>query len=551
MDLAPERLHRTAVDIVDELRREPAFGAELQRAQRQFFGGAPDYAPTNEARQAAAGRFAEWFVLERESEHLGATPLEAVGGLSERVRAVLRASVCGLFLVEASGDDVRVRDVITGDAFDLATDAQLAPGDVVVGRVYPAQLDAVTPSPVAAILRQGQDVVAALQRDLARAGLARRLTQAEIEAVLFRSAGELSTAQVRRVPPERLEARLDSLLRAGGDTNYSAADISAALAAATDGPGHVMGPLLEDLAFDTDVDLDAARTTMLELWNEHRLRAAQPAPAPGPEPTPPTGHAQRPPLPAGPGLGATIAARIEQGLAAHENIEALFADVEGMLGVEGSDEDDDNDNDGATVPEGDLDALRAEFLWERGYSPDSAHATVLDAFVEHQRQLPTPGVYLESIPARELVSFLLRTYLATPAATRTAAVSARFAVLREFYAWGVETQSYDLDAAIDECERVLIEELPRLQRASVALSRAAPAPASARPRVLRVTRIDAGEVEVVGDGTEPSWLDVPEAAADLRADDRILVAVTSDGRDGLRLVGLATVLPSGTADLLE
>ncbi len=562
MDLAPDRLHRTTVDIIAELQTDQGLTTEMARAERQFFGGAPDYVPDGPPREVARGRFAEWFVLERESEHLGATPVDAVGGLQDGVRDALKASLCGLFVVESVAPEIRARDAITGEAFELATDAPLAAGDVVVGRVYPAELDAVSPSPVAAILRQGQEVVAALQRDLQRTGIDRRLSQAEIEAVMFRATGELSATQSRRVPPERIEARLDSLLREGGDKDYSAAEISAALEAATDGPGGVIGPLLEALAFETDVDIEASRTTMLELWNEHRLRTQERAlvpppalgshpspllsPLPSPQGAPPT--APEPTLQPG-ALGATIAARIERGLAAHEDLEALFADVEGMLGDDDEASDDDDDPLGPSA-EGDLDALVAEFLWERGHAEDSAPAQVLRGFAEHQRQLPTPGVYLEAIPARELISDLLRVFLATPGAERVAAVRARFAVLREFYAWAVETQAYDLDEPIGQCESMLIEPLPRLQRASAALSVSAVGPAQ-RPRVLRVARVDGGEIEVVGDGTEPTWIDVPEAAVDLRADDLILSAVVADGRGGLRFQGLAVVLPAAAADLLE
>lgn len=564
MDLAAERLHRTTVDIVAELTRDQGFAGEVLRAQREFFAGSPDYVPEGPAHDVAHGRFCEWFVLERESEHLGAVPVEAVGGLPRPVREALRASVCGLFLVEASEPAVRVRDVATDETLELQTDAALATGDVVVGRAYPGEVDALVPSPAAAILRQGQAVAAALQRDLQRAAITRRLTQAELEALLFRNVGKVATTQARRVPPERLEARLDSLLRAGGDTSCSAAEISQALDAAVEGPGGVMGPLLEALAFDTDVDLDAVRTTLLELWNEHRLRAqarafgtqvdSQVDPAvefaDGGDPIeaarqPPAA----PPLEAEtPGLGATIAERIERGLANREDIEALFADVEGMLGDD--DEGDDDGDDAAGTAQGDLDALVQEYLWERQLAPESDPARALEEFVAHQTQLPVPGVYLEAIPARELVSFLLRAYLTAAAPGRAAQVRVRFAALVDFYAWAEETQVYELAAALDACEQMVIEPLDRLHRASLALSRDAAGDAP-RPRVLRVQQVEGGEIEVVGSDTEPTWIDAPEAAVDLRADDLMLAALVSNGRGGLRVVGPAVVLPAAAADLLE
>lgn len=548
MQLTPERLQRTTVDIVAELARDPGFAGELARARRLFFGGEPDYAPVGEARDAAEGRFSEWFVLERESEHLGAVPVDAVAGLTREVREALRDSVCGLFVVESQGQERRVRDGLTDEVQTLETAASLQLGDVVVGRLYPCGVDTLSPSPVSAILRDGGAVVAALQRDLERAGLDRRLTQAELEAVLFRSASEVAVTQARRLPPERLEARLDSLLREGGDQTHSSAEISAALEAATQGPGPVMGPILEELAFDTGVDLDAVREVMLQIWNEHRLRAGesaaqQPPAAPAPLRAPERAHK-------GPGLGATIAERIERGLAAHEDIEALFADVEGMLG---DDEDDEESDDAEPLgdSEGDLDPLIQEYLWEEKLDAQSDVARTLAAFLAQQQAQPVPGVYLESIPSRDLTAFLLRTYLAAAPAQRPQAVRDQFAALRAFYDWAAQTQCYDLAEPLAECSATMLDPLDRLQRASLALSTSDKPRAGLQPKVLRVLQIDGGEVEVVGAGVDSLWLDVPEAAVDLRNEDLILAALSRDGHGGARIEGYAVVVPSGVAALLE
>ncbi|MEZ5964989.1 MAG: hypothetical protein R3F56_14235 [Planctomycetota bacterium] len=544
MDLGPERLLRTVVDLVAEATTDSGLHGEVLRAQREFFGGSE--LPPGPAQELARGRFCEWFVLERESEHLGARPIDVLGGVPDAVRRALRDSVCSLFLVEQCSPYVRVRDVGSNETHELQTDATLDVGDLVVGRLYPGEADAVLPSPSAAILREGTQVAAALQRDLERAGIGRRLTQAEIEAVLFRNAAELQATQARRVPPERLEARLDSLLRAGGDRAHSAATISEALEAAASGPGQVIGPVLDALAFDTSVDLEAMRTAMLELWNEHRLRALERSREPAPR------QAEAPRRTVidrdARGLGATIADRIEQGLAAHEDIEELFADVEGMLGDE-SDEDEDPADEGAGALAGDLDALVQEFSWERSLDADSATGQILAEFVEHQTQLPVPGVYLEAIPARELVSFLLRAYLTAAPDQRSDAVRTRFAALAAFYVWAEETQMYELASTLAECRVAIVEPLERLQRASLALSQAAAT--AQRPRVLRVQRIEAGEVEVVGSETMPTWLDVPEAAVDLRVDDLLLAAMTADRQKGLVLQGPVVVLPAAAADLLE
>jgi hypothetical protein len=221
-----------------------------------------------------------------------------------------------------------------------------------------------------------------------------------------------------------------------------------------------------------------------------------------------------------------------------------------MLGAALEEDEDPASDDASPAVYGDLEALVQEYLWERQVDADSSTARTLHLFVEHQNQLPVPGVFLEAIPARELVSFLLRTYLAATGSERAAQVRARFAALAEFYSWAQETQVYSLADALGECRQALIEPLDRLTRASVALSQGG-ADAAHRPRVVRVNRVDGGEVEVVGSDTEPSWIDAPEAAPDLRPDDVVLAALRPDGRGGLSVVGPAVVLPGAAADLLE
>jgi hypothetical protein len=115
--------------------------------------------------------------------------------------------------------------------------------------------------------------------------------------------------------------------------------------------------------------------------------------------------------------------RLDQGLAAHEDLEQLFADVEGMLGAAAADGDDD-DGDGAA--EGDLAPLITEYLWERGHAAETAPARVLAELLAQQRSLPVPGVYLEAIPARDFSRLLLQVYLGSTSSRRWPSASGRW-----------------------------------------------------------------------------------------------------------------------------
>lgn len=556
--LDPARLQRTTREIAAELASDPAMAAELTRARREFLGGAPARPDS-----AADARFCEWFVTERDSDVLGDIPARVVGGVPADVREALLDSVCGLFLVAGAGNEVRLRDVITDDDLNMPGDPRLALGDVLMGRLYPVDDGLVSPSPLVTVVRDGAALVEAVRNDLARADLARRLSQAEVEAVLHLSTpgaaargaqddaaeAEEDVAAADALPPEHYEAQLAELLGDPDELDMTAADISRALAASPNSAGAVIGPLLEQFAFETAADLGVIHQTLVELWNAHRL-------APHPAQAAPTAERSRQTNRDGddgddldgPGLGAAIARRLEQGDAAHEDVDKMFGDIESLLGAEDEDEDDDDD---WNRPDGDLDPLVTEFLWERDHAPGSAAATVLAAFIQQQSALPVPGVYLEAITPNEIARFLLQTYLSTPPGQRAARVGATFAVLSEFFVWAEDTQEYALAATIETCRREVAEPLSRTARASLALSTATEVVAGRRAQVHRVLRIEAGEVEVVGDNDAPVWLDLPDAASMLRVGDILLAGLEPNGHGGARVDGLAVVLPAGASSLIE
>jgi len=387
---------RAVTALAARLAKDNHLAAELQRARREFFlDGKAASAALPGAAEAAELRFQEWFTLERESEVLGAVPatVPELGGDA----ADFVDSQAGLWLVQSvTARTVEARDLQDGQTIDLNAPAgTLDAGDLVVGRVFAEGAGRWTPSTAAAIFRPGNEIAQAFLRDMQRVGLERRLHQVELERLLLMrptapraTPAPAPTDAETDAPLEHLEADLDILLTTSG-SEHSAAAISQQLAMAVR-PGPVLGPLLDDLAFDTSVDLDAARELLLAIWNAHHRARSDDGDAPAEDRGAP-----------GETLGERLVRTLDEGLAQKRDVEELFAQLERMAGIEpdetdddeadGDDEDDDadivvsrsqprdhDDEDADDVTDQDADgnlaALIEEYLWETGRSEDPAAA---------------------------------------------------------------------------------------------------------------------------------------------------------------------------------
>ncbi|MCB9887185.1 MAG: hypothetical protein H6838_16965 [Planctomycetes bacterium] len=525
--------------LAERLQREPRLEAETMRARRDFFGaeGAARPQPA-----AAEFRFAEWLVLERESEVLGAVPAD-VRSYTEGIE--LRDSLSGVFLVAAAdGGEVSVRDLQGEDEFDLSVpEGSLQVGDLVVGRLYNTS-EGHRPSSAAAVFRPGTSLAEAFRHDVERLDLGRRLQQVELEHLLLRrpEQGASPTAEpANTLPLERLEAELDQLLLAAG-SERSAAAISQQLSEA-DRPGRVMGPLLEELAFDTGIDLDRARQLLLQLWNAWLVRR-------GPE----AGPGAAPTVPPGATLGERMVRALDEGLRRHQDVDEVFAQLERMAGLDqGAADDDENPFDrepeGADeTAAGNLDALVQEYLWETGREQQPA-AAALRIWAGLQANAALPHDDIELVTSQDLLRLLLHVYLGAPATARAAAVQTAFAELRRFYEWLDETQELHLSAVLEGCRGGLLDQVDRLAEASQLLS-VGPAGAT-RPTLLRVEDLGSDGFGVQDDEGENHWLRADRAAvAALRVGDLLLGAIERDPA-GAKFVGLVVALPHDARALME
>jgi hypothetical protein len=519
--------------------------AERQRAHREFFRG-------DGGGDAAEQRFLEWFLLERESESLGAAP-----GVVPRFATeaqVLDGSAVGVFLVlPGDGETVEARDLQDDAGFELSVPPQsLREGDMLVGRLFPTADGLWAPSTAAAVFRPGGQLAEAFRRDVERLGLDRRLQQIELEFLLLRRPDQAPspTATARdEAPLEHLEADLDALLRAAG-AEQSAATVSAQLGAAAR-PGAVMGPLLDQLAFETDVDLDAIRELLLRIWNAHH--AGRPAAGSG---TPGAGAAGS--------LGERLVRTLDDGLRQQRDIDELFAQIERMAGIEPDSDDGlagdeepladaagdatDADELGATgSAPGDLDPLVEEYLWETGRQ-QAEGAAVLRQWVALQGNAAVPHTDLEQVTGVDLLRLLLHCYLGAQPADRATAVQRAFAELQSFYDWAARTQDLDLRTVLPQCA-AFVAEIDRLERASALLSTASRT--TTRPVFLQVEDLAADGFGVRDDDGAHHWLRAAPATTSLLRQGDLVLGGLELGATGPTLAGPVVVLPGAARDLME
>ena len=613
--------------LAAKLAADPRLRAEVQRARREFFGASARAdddraAAVPGAASAAEHRFAEWFALERTCDTLGDVPVElpAYGEFADD----LLGSQAGVFLVQdAIGGAVSARDLQDDTVLDLMVPPQsLREGDLLVGRLFPSGPGTYTPSTACAVFRPGVELGRAFARDLQRLELDRRLQQVELEHLLLRrpeqtrsptaapaTAGQVAGTSAAAAPPavplEHLEADLERVLREAG-SELSATTISQQLALVAR-PGQVIGPLLDEMAFDSDIDLDRLRDLLLHIWNAHHAEEDDVAAVDGPVPGAAPGET----------LGERLVRTLDEGLAQKRDVADLFAQLEKMAGIEpepeeaedvadpaadgddadddavdadafdgdgGDDEDlgdedadgerspgqagraaakrgaaarrsdvdEDDEGDGAAAfgdPDaGDLEPLVEEYLWE---SQRAIAETPLRLWTELQRNAPLPRMDLEQVTPGDLMRLLLHVYLGAAPAARAPAVRDAFAELRLFYEWAAATQELDFGSVLAQCQGTLLTQLDRLHAVSQALSN--DQRPVARPGILQIEDVGPNGFGVLDDDGGTHWIDAaPAVVAQLLVGDLVLGALApSRGGPGRALQGRIVVLPEQARELME
>jgi len=511
--------------------------------------------------------------LERESDVLGGIPVDLLP-MSDDERQSLDDSMVGVFhLTGTNAGEYVVVDLQDDRTHDFAEveGLDLSLGDLFIGRVFDGPLDVYIASVAMAVQRDARALAAAFSKDVRAMNLGRRLSQAEIEHLLFRGRGpaadDSQAAVASGVPVEHLEADLEKCLRAGGvgPDALSATSISASLGGIPR-PGLIIDPLLEKIAFDSQVDLEAARQIMLQIWQQRQLenqalpaveddmpesatRAASQESSPADDQEP-TDHERLPQKDEGVdlsalGLGSDVRARIEAGLAEGEDLEQVFSEADQMVGhTEAVVEEDGLPVDGNMRP------LIAEYLWETD-ADQGGDTAVLEQLVVIQREAPVPYRDLEEVTISDLLRLLMQTYLGSSPGARTSEVGAVFTALERFFGWAEETQCFELAPLLVSVREAFVDHVARLDLAGLALSGSKMADGIER-KLFRVVTVAADAVEIaVEEGDELLRVELPGECRDKLCAEDLLLGAVQAGTDGsAEFVGMVIAIPPVARDLL-
>lgn len=531
------------------LEAHPILGPEFRASAEEFFG-APAPPGEGEPARAARRRWAEWALFERTSPSLGRLGAEVLldawrETLSPQIGAQADRwleSQAGCFAVTEVEAGTGVRLVDLAGLSDLFADEPqasraLKPGDLIVGRLYPTSEGAYTFSPAAGLFRN-PELVEALERDLEQARRAHgrsllRLAQDVLEKMFWPRAGEASgPAPNESSSGDPVEAARE-FLAAGGLDEEVVGGLLRDLAARpldpehlTPGAGDSLARALEHVAFETDLDLEAARRILLAAWK--RLGGEARAGSSGG---------------ARPDELSLAVAELDRRLAAGDDVEASFDDLERRLGLsELSVEEDETARAPAPDFPGVVPALVEEFLWERGRpevgdpAARGEGAEVLRAFGRFGAELGLP----DELSPEHLLRFAAF-WLPESGELREAAGAERaIASLEAFRSWAVD--QHDL-AALDAAKGDLADlalSLPRIAPALAALAAAGAVQPTEEVggELLEVLAAGAGEGGVLVrtlDGEERTVILPPQAARHLVPGDR-LRAVRQGGRLEVRCV---------------
>lgn len=479
----------TPADAIDQalegysvlVREDEELSAELLASAETFFGSA---APAGAPREVllAARRHLEWFILERHSPSLFGTPVErlldrwteSVEPEIARHASALLDSFSGLFEVGEvrAGEGAWLRDVAGfGSYAVLEPEASygLRTGDLLVGRLFPVGDGLHRVSGAAGFFRD-PTLLEALERDLERTRAERghnvlHLSQCELER-MFWVAG-------RQPLVEDTSARARTVLAAGGVDPLRIEQILGVLRAVpydpdrlVPGAGDPLGEILSELAFDTEVDLEAARRALTTFWARPAL--AESGPAAAPKKRRPEGRKD---------ARAAVDA-FARGRASGVDLELLLRNLERdlELGADASDEPADEgegEEVDSPVPDfpGVVGALVTEFLWEvgvEGGEETAARYACLDALSDYGQRIGLA----EALDENELLRFTTFWIHERGLLTDSGAARDLLDALEAFCAWLETAHGIPLATTFGPTLSRLRESLPRVVELNQSLAQA-------------------------------------------------------------------------------
>ncbi len=535
MALAIGAIERCLETLAAVVRADDVLSGEFESSIEFFFRGeAPAHGDQGiAATLLAARRHLEWFLLEYHSPTLRGSILDRLAeGYASRVAEArtqespaiadaleaaldsLQRSHAGIFEVEEVRPEAGawLRDLTGFGSFALGDPAVaeiLTGGELIVGRLYPAGDGVHLASPAAAILA-AKHVTKALQRDLDRIrenGSAKivRVSQGELEAMFF-GAGQrdaIGTAPVGSGLEESEDPVGDALallLEAGLGEARSRASISQLAREPRDpdklvhGASDVLGGLLEELAFDTDVDLNVARTALLSAWELVSLPTA---------PTPPVAAPSADTEDSGVDDAQREAAinAFAEGRERGGDPATLLRTLQQELGV--VDEEDEPDMPAPDFP-GVVGAMIEEMKWELGATDPEADVQALEPLRLLAEFAQPIGVF-EELTGRDMFQFTTFWLQEKDALKSDEEAATLVEALRAFCNWALDAHEVDLGSEFLYALDGMQHSLPRMRHANLRL------PAADRARGFE----DAGSL------FEIMEIDGPEAATFETSTDKV------------------------------
>ena len=519
------------------LGEDPELEREFADTRRHFAsgGGKEDV--------MAARRHLEWFVLERPSDTLGGVPAERLHeAWSERADEAQRDlaeaflhSRAGAFEITSQDTDrgLWVLDLFGQGEFPITEPeaaAALQKGDLLVGRIFPVGEGLFRLSPAVSVFRDAR-LLEAVREDLSRMRGQRRgvlrIQQVELERLFFRpgSTEAPDRAATRRATEEELAAI--------GLEPGLARSLVERISDATGDP-NVVTDVMNELAFDTDVDLERARRSLLALWTA--ARQGSPGSSESPESRADT-DANVASAQDGDARAALDA--FDRGRAEGRDLDELFRELADELGVEAPVDDD--EASGPPDFPGVVGAMIEEFRWEVGREQGAAAVERLDGLEHLARWGADLGVF-ENLGPRDLLDFagrwlLDQGHLADGREARTV-----LDALASFCQWCEEQHAHPLWTGFETLWQQLSASVPRLVEARRHME-----PRTPDVRPCDVLAVGENEVVLRDDAGDELRGALPEGLRSLIVAGDLVHAA----RDDQGILHLATCYPGELRELIR
>jgi len=445
--ITPTELELGFTQLLALARLNPVLEKELAASVGEFFAQQETPRELQVDGLLNARRHQEWFLFERHSAHLEGVPCERLLGEwrelvadkledCDRGERALLDSNAGIFTVLKFAEDgaACLEDLGCLQEHSLRPNPDAPPlqaGDLIIGRLHPDGDGAVLASPAAGVFRN-PELHGAITADLAQRRSSGgptllRFDQMALEKAFFQLTED--SPQPDATPPDfdPLDDAEDFLNDAGlagsviQDTLARLRSTPLQPNALAVGVKDELAEILDDLAFDTDVDLTKARAVLAAAW--HALRKEAEA------------------LLASPKNVNLALADFDRGKSAGRDVQGLLDDLERDLGLE-DDSGETMDPPAIAHPDGVARPIVMEFRWEVQASKDiqlsQEQLDSLDLLIEFGSGFDQP----EELGSQAIRQFLF--FWCPEQRVQPKLIAALVPALAAFCNWATQEQSLEV-----------------------------------------------------------------------------------------------------------